>query len=238
MIEDKFMINNKERGFTLGEILVALVIVGILAILVVPGLIKDANNKSKMSLLRGTVTNINSIVQNELVKAGSNDLNNTNICTDSKKFLLNFDPTGKVYDYDDGFSDSYYNYKGGSGAVNTSGSVLLKNGVGLAVCCDCYKTGDVIISIDLNGKKEPNIVGVDYFEVQVITEDDLDKGIHAGDIGSEAWVDINDKETFSGVQIPCHDGNGLACYRLAELSGFDPDYISQDYSKKDNKIDE
>ena len=46
------MIKIKKDGFTLSEVLITLTIVGVLALLIVPGLIKDVNNKAMMSLLQ------------------------------------------------------------------------------------------------------------------------------------------------------------------------------------------
>ena len=62
------MIKNKKYGFTLSETLITLTIVGVIAILVVPGLIKDMTDKSRMTLLQGAISNINSMVQNEMVR--------------------------------------------------------------------------------------------------------------------------------------------------------------------------
>ena len=56
------MIKIKKDGFTLSEVLVTLAVVGTLAILVLPGLIKDTNNKAMMSNLQSAVSTLNNAV--------------------------------------------------------------------------------------------------------------------------------------------------------------------------------
>lgn len=85
------MIKIKKDGFTLSEVLITLTIVGVLALLIVPGLIKDVNNKAMMSLLQGTVTNINDIVQTELVNTRARKLSDTDIYNNPRKFLERLD---------------------------------------------------------------------------------------------------------------------------------------------------
>ena len=52
------MIKIKKDGFTLSEVLITLAVVGTLAVMVLPGLIKDANNKAMVTLLQSTLSNI------------------------------------------------------------------------------------------------------------------------------------------------------------------------------------
>ena len=53
-----------KSGFTLSEVLITLTVVGVLAALVIPGLIKDTTNRAMISSLQGTVGNITNAVQN------------------------------------------------------------------------------------------------------------------------------------------------------------------------------
>ena len=61
------MIKIKKDGFTLSEVLITLAVVGTLAVMVLPGLIKDANNKAMVTLLQSTLSNISSAIQTEVV---------------------------------------------------------------------------------------------------------------------------------------------------------------------------
>lgn len=81
------MIKIKKTGFTLSEMLIALSVVGVLAILVLPGVIKDSIGKANMALLQSSVGIINDTVQNEMVKmGGSSNYANSKIATDPEGF--------------------------------------------------------------------------------------------------------------------------------------------------------
>lgn len=226
------MIKIKKGGFTLSEVLITLSIVGVIAALVVPGVIKDINNKAMMSLLQGTVSNINDVVQNELVRTRAIKLSDTDIFNNPQKFLNNFDvaksqgsglpvffPTG-----------GYKNFQGvskvGMGGGTYNASVVLKNGVGLAILVPRTSNGLLfngrrcaLITIDLNGAKEPNISGVDLFELELSDESNLDLGIHAGD-------NLEHSEDINVCKTAClEDGYPYACYSFASLSGFNPNYL-------------
>lgn len=229
------MIKIKKDGFTLSEVLITLTIVGVLALLIVPGLIKDVNNKAMMSLLQGTVTNINDIVQTELVNTRARKLSDTDIYNNPRKFLERLDysksqGTGKPIFYPE---KVYRNINGadvsGMGAGTYNASALLKNGVGIAIlsprsaAAKQYAGRDcVLITIDLNGAKEPNISGVDLFELELSNESDLDNGIHLGDNlehSQDQSVNLSDCK---------QSGAPYACYSAAVLSGFDPNYLFED----------
>ncbi len=226
------MIKIKKDGFTLSEVLITLSIVGVIAALVVPGVIKDINNKAMMSLLQGTVTNINDAVQTELVRTRAVKLSDTDIFNNAQKFLNNFDiakskGTGLPIFYPDG---GYKNFQGASKSGMAAGtynaSAILKNGVGIAIQTPRTSNGLLfngrkcaLITIDLNGSKEPNISGVDLFELELSDESNLDLGIHAGD-------NLEHSEDINVCKTGCiEDGYPYACYSFASLSGFNPNYL-------------
>ena len=227
---------NFKKGFTLGEILIALTIVGVLAVLIIPGFLKDINNKSKMSLLRSTISSLNNAVQNELIKGGSNQMSTTDIYNDPAKFLKTLDPVQAG----EAFADSYMTYEGDNISINIpdntdehQAKALLKSGVGIGIINNLYGKNSTGIVIDLNGKHDPNIVGVDYFELEILWDNDYEKGRHTGDIGGyfNGGINASEEKSISEIQTLCLKGNGAACYRTVELSGFDPNYITEDYTK-------
>lgn len=229
------MIKIKKDGFTLSEVLITLSIVGVIAALVVPGMIKDINNKAMMSLLQGTVTNINDAIQNELVQTRAVKLSDTDVFNNGQNFLRNFDYTriqgsGLPIFYPNG---GYKNFQGvaksGMGGGTYNASALLKNGVGIAIQTPRSANSkqfngrrSALITIDLNGSKEPNISGVDLFELELSDESNLDLGIHAGD-NLEHSSDINVCKTDC-----LENGYPYACYSFASLSGFNPNYLIED----------
>ncbi len=81
------MIKIKKDGFTLSEVLITLAVVGTLAVMVIPGLIKDASNKAMVALLQSTISNISSAIQTEVVNTRTSNLDDTDIVKDPEAFL-------------------------------------------------------------------------------------------------------------------------------------------------------
>ena len=80
------MIKIKYNGFTLPEVLITLTVVGALAALVLPGLIKDLNNKANMALLQGTVANISDTVQQEILQKNAKNIWDTDVYNNPSRF--------------------------------------------------------------------------------------------------------------------------------------------------------
>ena len=230
-----FMIKIKKNGFTLPEVLITLTIVGALAALVLPGLIKNTQAKAMMALLQGTVANLNDAVQAELIRSGATNIKDTLMYTDKTKFLKDNLDVKKVCSPGLGtqcYGAAYKTYSGGNGGLGTSNSpVLLKNGVAIDLFPN--DADNIMVSIDLNGGKEPNIIGVDLFYLYICGKTDLEKGIRMGDLrGLLQNNDISDDfMTVTNAQLKqlCNRGLGTPCYLLAERSGFDPEYMDKNY---------
>ena len=215
----------KRNGFTLGEILLAVLIVGIVAVLTLPSLIKDTTQKARMSLLKSTIGNISNAVQAVLVKERTNDVTDTDVYKDPQEFLKTFDAA----EAGTPFAASYKRLSDSQNAAgvlipSNSGqnqaAYLLKSGVGLGIVNDSDQSISYVV-IDLTGKDKPNIVGVDYFLLKIDWYDDESKYVRSGDV--TAFKDEN--ETKEGLKTSCKGGNGADCYRLVELSGYDPHYL-------------
>ncbi len=241
------MIKIKKAGFTLPEVLITLAIVGTLAALVLPGLIKDANNRSMMALLQGTVANLNNAVQNELVKKGTSDVTTTDIYNNPVTFLQNSLDVAKTCTAGSGdtscYAAAYKTLNGSASTVWANHAVLLKNGVALDILTN--QTGSfsteitnddgttstevyaIPVGVDLNSSAEPNILGIDRHIICIYTATDDDLGIHSGDVGGCLRSTILDKTEKSELKTNCNAGNTEACYVLAEQSGFDSDYLNQ-----------
>lgn len=227
------MIKIKHKAFTLSEVLITLAVVGTLAALVVPGLIKDYNSKANMAMLQNMVANLQSAVQTELTKEGATDLDATNIKKDPEQFF-------RTLDVINASSDSKYfpnlnNYKTLSGTNLTAikkdckASAKLKNGV--ALCMSTFEPTMSAVSgasrkvatvyMDLNGAKEPNVAGADFYAVYIYPVTTFTGTIptHPGDI---AGVSI---DTPAGQSCNTNSSfSPLGCYSQAEQSGFDPNY--------------
>mgnify|MGYP002522655276 CR=1 FL=1 len=228
------MIKIKNKAFTLSEVLITLAVVGTLAALVVPGLIKDYNSKANMTMLQNMVANLQSAVQTQMTREGATDLDATDIVKDPEKFFRTLDVVNASSDAK--YFPNLNNYKILSGAALTAipktckASAKMKNGVALCMSTFAPVMGNAYgtthrnvatIYIDLNGVKEPNISGVDFFAVYIYPVTTLNGTIptHPGDI---AGVSIT---TPAGKSCNTNsDFSPIGCYSQAEQSGFDPNY--------------
>lgn len=216
-----------KHGFTLGEVILTILIVGIIAVLCLPSLMKNIHQKSRMSLLKGTVATIGSVVQTEITKQRTDEIPHTDIYKDPKTFIQKFggSKTGKP------FATSYRRFSDSKAAENVlipsddndgQAALLLKNGVGIGIVNDEVNSRTSFI-VDVTGEDKPNMVGVDYFILKLEWNDG--EGYRAGDITSYENGGDGGTETGEGLKEKCISGNGAACYRMVELSGYDPKYL-------------
>lgn len=226
------MIKIKNKAFTLSEVLITLAVVGSLVALVVPGLIKDYNSKANMVMLQNMVANLQSAIQTQMTRVGATDVDATDIKNDPEKFFRTLDVVNASSD-NKYFPDlnGYKTLKGNKLTAipkRCKASAKLKNGV--ALCMSTFAPSIGVsnkqvrtIYIDLNGVKEPNIAGIDFYAVYIypVTVINDSKAVHAGDISG---VPI---ETYSVVAQSCNKNSEYApigCFSQAEQSGFDPNY--------------
>lgn len=211
------MYSIKRKAFTLSEALITLAIVGVLATLVIPGLLRDTTNKALIAQIQGTVTTLNDSIQNELVKTRAIKITDTDIAKDPVKYLKTLD-TVSVSNNSSAFANKYKTLNGGEREVDSmSASAVLKNGVSIGILPDTSNPYSKVY-IDANGKKEPNIHGVDYFVLSLIDKNDKTTGDHAGDIGCRtAAIETNISD--------CKSGGGMACFCALERSGFNHNYL-------------
>lgn len=227
------MIKIKNNAFTLSEVLITLAVIGVLVVLVLPGLVKDMNSKAMMAMLQTVVADLNSITQTEITKTGTSDLDNTDIKQNPEKFFQKLDVVSSSSNADNFPSLSGYKTLGGASlSLNTGcyASAKLKTGVKLCMSkftpamsgTETKKASTVFI--DLNGDNPPNIAGVDFYAVYIypvtVVNDSTTQPKHLGDIGG---VPTNTPEGQS-----CNKNNGnytpIGCYSQAEQSGFDHNY--------------
>lgn len=225
------MIKIKKDAFTLSEVLITLAIVGTLALLVVPGLVRDVNNKAMMALLQGTVVNLNDAIQSELINSRATNIKDTLMWTNPKKFLRdNFDIAQECSAAPNTPCHGpvlYGDLDGGTSSTAINIPVLLKNGVAIDLINNTTADNNILVLLDLNGGKEPNIVGVDLYYLFISGTTDLDNGTRMGDLRGLLQNGIGkDPHTVTNEELKtlCKSGWGSPCYMLVERSGFDHNY--------------
>lgn len=231
------MILPKQKGFTLSEMLITLTVLGALAVLVLPGIIKDATSKAQIGLVQSVVTNLDTAVHSEIANKRATTIKDTDIYNKPLNFLKTLDVSssstaGASSGY---FGAKYTNLNGGNnGTVNTPYMAKLKNGVSVGLYPQYGNRNSTLVVIDINGEQEPNIVGVDYFGLEIAWETDLDKGIHTGDLG--AYLDSDSSEdNIKTIKTKCKAGSSTACYYALEHSGFDHNYLTQEVDDDENE---
>ena len=231
------MIEIKKPAFTLSEALITLSLMGVLGAIILPGIIRDTTNKANITLLQGTISHLNDAIQAELIKTQVSNIKDTLIYKNPRQFLRkNFDIaeecTAETYPTSCRVKH-FNNYSGSRNNVTSFSKVptLLSNGVALDFLND-NPAPHILISIDLNGKQPPNIVGVDLFYVNIVGETNLDKSWQVGDVRGLLQTGISeDAATVSNAKLKelCVAGYGTPCYLLLERSGFDPKYLEKSY---------
>ena len=169
------------KALTIGELLVTMSIIGVIAALVLPSFMKDYHKKIYTSKLKKTYE----ILENAINQA----------CTDNNVSYLaqtQYSKTGKANQQE--FLNKYFKkasanatfpfaatYKvintgasGGSGIESDSAYAKLASGEAIALSCSPYTYNgttkqECIISVDINSTDGPNIGGRDFFRFRIDT---------------------------------------------------------------------
>ena len=174
---------NKKSGFTLGEVLLAVAIVGLIAALTIPNLNKNINEDKYIALMKATMGQLDAAVAKIVSEYGSLDnaakscnknfatacfgniltkyLDTRKVCSSSDKSCFSTEPMKDVY----GNAVKDRGDEGETASDPCKYNFILSNGV--AVCLrGVYGVSlDESIDIDVDGPNAgPNMRGVDNFE--------------------------------------------------------------------------
>ena len=178
----KFLQNIK-MGFTLAEVLITLVIIGIIASMTIPTLMNNTNKQEYVSRLKKAYSTLSQATNRIIADEGNPNSSVGGWATSTeavfnmyKKYLSNAKVCG--VDTTGCFQGKYTNLQNGSaGDLDTNRyTLVMADGSELSMTqnannysADCTQTlvgSDnlcQIILIDINGAKKPNKVGVDLF---------------------------------------------------------------------------
>lgn len=177
---------NKKFGFTLSEVLITLGIVGIVAALTIPAIMKNYKNRLYVSELKkvySQLTNATSSImsdehaQNFYETTGgvkdSCTSTDSEDCKGSAYFLTNYFKSMKQNCINgDGqcVAATYHSTKGKSAnEFNSSYCIQTVNGAAICMFFDTKSNTSKII-VDVNGTSEPNITGRDVYVMQVASD--------------------------------------------------------------------
>lgn len=173
----------KIKAFTMAEVLITLGVIGIVACMTMPGVIKNYQKKVTVERLKQTYSMLMQAVRMSEAKNGqcedwilpaytsSSDTNGT------KEFVkMYFEPylqtihSDKMASSKAPYAYKYYNNDGKliETTSHTHYSIALINGVYLHFNANTVETKPrLTVRVDINGKQRPNIVGIDTFYMYV-----------------------------------------------------------------------
>lgn len=166
------------KALTVGELLVTMAIIGVIAALVLPGFMKDYHNKIYTARLKKAYEIIGVAVNQACMDSNVSYFSHTPYVNQAKS------PDNKLYQQE--FLDKYFKktnntgtpfadeYRDFSSNTTTSivldatkdGSAKLAGGEAIAFTCDPAST-DCEFRVDVNGPDGPNISGRDLFTIRL-----------------------------------------------------------------------
>ncbi len=209
-----------KKAFTLSELLIALSIIGIIAVLTIPNMIRNAFGSTNIAILQNVYNEFSTYVKQAMLEQKVqeyDDLDFTPVYPDDTEELVflrkYFNIIKTCYDdYVGCFADEYRDIS--EGRVRTdflaryNTFVLLKNGVSIGYTAPVidnhgyYIDGELII--DTNGKDKPNTLGKDLFLLYVKNNGDVTGHSDSGVF--ETLDDLaDDCTTFDGYFYTCFD---------------------------------
>ena len=176
---------NSKDGFTLSEVLITLGIIGVIAALTIPSIMKDYRNKLYVAQLKKTFVQIEDAMSNAVADEHATDFYETTSGSRNAAPSDDF-PEGKGPYY---FLNKYFKtiktgcnsiegdenqcyapvYKPMNGAdhdMTLFGQYCIQTTNGAAICMvknDAAGGNNIHIAIDVNGPEDPNIAGRDAF---------------------------------------------------------------------------
>lgn len=202
---------NYKKAFTLAEVLITLVIIGVIAAITIPTVVANSKDEEIRSMLKKSHSVIAQALEfyyidNGVVPKGGNFEGRTFKDVFVKHFNIAQDFGNTDFYYGDKDYDRYKNYYGNSNLnyyFFDDGQFILNDGTFIMIENPSTSSinNRVIISVDVNGPyKKPNRLGRDLFMFQVSNEGKL---LAMGDPGTyfpeETYCKKNSYEEMSGA---------------------------------------
>lgn len=232
-----------KKSFTLAEVLITLAVIGIVASLTIPIVIRNYQERQTVTSLKKFYSNINQAFY--MAKAEKGNIENLpNPSYDHKTLAYYFKPYLKIVKECSGTnSDCAYNgnYITVNGMVNACPSnpnsgdyyrMVLADGTTIwirrynSTCQQQYGINNFqyqcgIIGVDINGVKGPNKLGVDTFYFSI-----LKSGVYPMGLPDNTWITLSD-HCRTGTWWS--DQNGYACTAWVIVKG-NMDYLRRSVS--------
>lgn len=231
----------KFLAFTLGEILIALTVIGVVSVLVMPQLLAA----QKASKSKAQFSTAYALMGKALAEMDADEISTDPANYPTRTFYTQFKRYNK-YTVDCGLTNSspntsvcptvsdYITLAGGTAKKNLldDGAFVLNNGMMVAIenCVGCDGYGadhNLWLVVDINGKNQrPNRLGYDLFVFQVLKNGDI---LPLGAPGTDS-VFSKDPTTYCNYKVKNSTSGGtLGGYTCAYFAATDNDYFKTIY---------
>lgn len=166
-----------KKALTVGELLITMSIIGIIAMLVLPGFLKDYHNKIYTTRLKKVYEMLSDAVNRACVDNNVTYFNQTDYATPNdagsqRKFIETYFKVSKK-NGQAAFADSYRKIQGDSNTGSNIDSVVigglskLQGGESLSI--NCESSTECVVMVDINSTDGPNMGGRDLFRFRIDT---------------------------------------------------------------------
>ena len=232
-VKSLFNAFNKSKAFTLTEVLIAILIVGVIAALVLPMIVTKYQDKLFGSAFTRETRTIENAVNALAVEENKTSFFETMMYKDSDptayddsvgKFMKKYMRVSKYCGDSNGncFASSYSEYKDKDKVTYTptykGGCAILKNGMSICMEPQIGETSPVKGIIDLNGPKGPNIYGRDLREFSLLSIFKKSKNLTTGNVITKGIVVDSPDNVDPCAGYTCGCGSLPACDPCAGMT--------------------
>lgn len=161
------------KALTVGELLVTMTIIGVIAVLVIPGFLKDYHKKLYTTKLKKVYEMLSEAVERSCVDSNVSYFQQTRYSQSSKEAQQEFlDKYFKKASLDKSFPFAAQYGKinsegtGSSGIESNAAYIKLAGGEAMALACDST-IAECVVTVDINSLDGPNIGGRDFFRFRI-----------------------------------------------------------------------
>lgn len=159
------------KALTIGELLITMAIIGVIAMLVLPGFLKDYHNRLYTTRLKKSYEQISDALERASIDSNVSYFSQTKYVTNTQEFLQNYFKVSKKM-AGAAFADSYRmlsnvaNNEGFAITDNIKGATIKLQG-GETISMECESISVCTVLLDINAADGPNVGGRDLFTFKI-----------------------------------------------------------------------
>jgi len=168
--------HTSNKGFTLAEVLITLLIIGVIASIVIPGLIADSQNAEHKTAAKKAYAELSAAIKQ--IKQDNVTLkgyigNSCSLKPDLVKYFNVVQDCGNADCVPDSASNMYKDLSGAPSytGYGAEGQFITSNGMFINIQNSTTVSAGIVIIVDVNGyKKGPNVYGKDTFMFELVND--------------------------------------------------------------------